>query len=440
MNFQSGVSGRMSLQFTLLIGMSFALSASPGLLAGQDEVPAKKELPIVVSGTVKDKEGRSVNGARVLARAAVIGAMGSLEWYEVAGAMTDSEGRFELRGKRPVSDRLTNLGVVARGHDGSIGFTSTPSNRDGEVAIVLEPVHPYRGRLVTADGKAIAGARIIPTGLGEGSFKTRKAGQRSCGLPKEFSKVLTSSVADSGDFEIPGVPKSGYITAEIDAGEYGIVNVKWNLDGPVTLQLNEPGALQFQLEPVPEEDQATQIRISVSNSTFRTEPDAEFFMWCSRTVSCAADGSAEIRGLQPGKYFAHKESPRTFPFVESPISGWTWQVVESAMTKQAIVRLLPAVSLRGRLVDKATGKALPQAYISVHLKTEGLGIFFRVNDAMTDDKGSFELFAPEGEIVLHGSRENDTAFHLFRPKEMAETMTVRMTDDPIEVPDVVLDR
>ncbi|MEM7050139.1 MAG: carboxypeptidase regulatory-like domain-containing protein [Acidobacteriota bacterium] len=194
------------------------------------DVPLDAELVLVVDaaavlrGFVTNDGGELVEGAEVWAR---LGEAGSLavrsdaaaaEDVRIGPVRSDREGRFELAG---VPGGLVSLGAYARGYlrlDVS-AFEVDPEAPPGELELVLERGALVRGKVSSAAGAAVAGARVfVDRGVG------RVRGEQ------------TGVVSDGdGRFELPGVPSGpvrvaakhdrlGVTTAglEVSAGEHSL--------------------------------------------------------------------------------------------------------------------------------------------------------------------------------------------------------------------------
>jgi len=142
------------------------LAEKPGYAKGQlegVEVPTEEPVEIVlepaarVSGTVKDPEGRPVEGARV-----AVDVSGGRGWGLSRSSdptRTDAEGRFTLADVPPGD---VTLQADAEGYlrDGLLHLRVEPGARVEDVEITLTPGATVLGRVVGPDGEPLPEARV----------------------------------------------------------------------------------------------------------------------------------------------------------------------------------------------------------------------------------------------------------------------------------------
>ncbi len=409
---------------------------------------AKKETaadaPVVISGKVEDGSGKAVAGARITANirrwvdaTRMLETLLETETRQIASLVTDHEGRFDVQIFPAMRRGAIGFQVVALAENGTLGFATARSDRNADVTIILQQTGTFRGKLTTPDGKPIPGARIIPDLMSDKPIANTFRRPAEAQLPKDLIKKFTATTSETGEFEIVGAPTSGNLIGDIDMGETGTVRASWDVSEPVTIRLEEPGAMRFQLYVGAEKKQIDQIRISIETDPFGTKrtPDSHFFVWSPlRTAAFEKDGIVEFRGLVPGRFHSTLQIGSGVRVVALE-PGLIRHTVKSAATVETPVPLLPAYPIRGR-VKVATGAPVANAFVTVLQDA-----LLMVNQVRTNETGEFQALAPEGEILIHASRSDNAFVQYLRKEDRArgKTITIRPTDKPIEVPDVTLD-
>jgi hypothetical protein len=186
---------RPSLFFLLLIAFSFPVSAEEA--AGS------------WIGYVKDAEGKAVSDARVIA----CGVAGEdSRYFKIeAETTTDEAGTFAFPGLGPRDARGFIRLIYA--HKDGYAWGAPPINAASglgdNVAIVLNPPGVLSGRVVDAEGRGVADARVSPLYL----MQTATGGAEQWLIPRGLP-FLTATTGDDGAFTLTDLPE-GY-TAMLD--------------------------------------------------------------------------------------------------------------------------------------------------------------------------------------------------------------------------------
>jgi hypothetical protein len=309
--------------------------------------------------------GKAAVGARIISIGAIVG---DGRWLETR---SDADGLFALNPFAP--DEKSMFGrdlsyflTIFPPEDARYTVTEllVPASSASvqEVRVELRRGVLIRGRVTEAgSGKPVAGARVQYTDRG---------GEHVAGAI-EPSRLNTAISAADGRFELPVLPKAGYLVVlgptpdyiptassdqELDHGTPGrkrfyadaIIPLESGTDGierTVSISLRRGMTLRGRVLGTDDKPAASCVVFSpsyhYSGYTLYNEPD---LIWC-------ADGLFELAGCDPNR--THK----AYVFDPEHRLGATVELTKKNATEPATVRLQPCGTAKARLVD-AEGKPL----------------------------------------------------------------------------------
>jgi protocatechuate 3,4-dioxygenase beta subunit len=297
-----------------------------------------------VEVAVVDRADRPVAGAVVrIARTGIW--RSSFDWVEVTldppprpasevEAATGPDGRATLRSVPPGSWSVT---AEAKGYGTETTAVAVDETREtGEVRILLLPSHPLRGTVTRADGEPAAGVVVIASSAtgswfsdaGRVEATTDAAGAYALeGLREGANQVAVRTSADA---------RSGVGTVRVP--EVPVFDIR--LAGEVTLR----GRVLDAATSAPLE--GARVTASLWDGS---SGDASSL---GRAVS-AADGSWEVRGLQPGNF--NGIAVRMEGYLQFPHAGAkqdrTVQRIEAGTVREEEARLRKGAAVAGKVVD-----------------------------------------------------------------------------------------
>ncbi len=267
-------------------------------------------------------------------------------------ARTDAQGRFEISGLPATGVQFAFFG------SGLTQIRDRLLEVDKEHTVVAKAAGSIRGRVVDADGKPVRSFRVLL-----GYPHESMANDVSGGFPTEFSRSGLSFTSDDGSFLIRNLQANSIQRVTILAAGHG----ESSLDRVGAVPLTERVAgreLIFKL-PLPFNVKVTVVEDSTGKpipgaevAILNTTPDVDklFFVWdddwflvCDEMRGrTKADGVARFSPLGFGEGTV---TVRAKGFARHHQS---WRDDAEELT----VRLKPAASMTGRVLDKATNAPL----------------------------------------------------------------------------------
>lgn len=379
-----------------------------------DQDPERETL----SGEVVDGSGAVVPGVRVWA---VRGTYDKVK--SVAEGVTDAHGRFALKPAKEsgkpgeplglLDARQTGCDLIAQAPDGRLGwldrytFQSQPV-RNVELRLVDRA--EVRGRLVDQSGQPIQNVRIEP--LMVSWPDPQGVNYLFANLPPALGDSLAVQTGADGSFTLKGMPEDARISVAVRAEDiaFGSSRITWTPRGPELLTVTldrRPGKITGRFKPPdqrPFEGEGTLIWGSVLNRIRFSE--GKYLIEDSRTVSADRDGRFTIEGLQPGQYYLRPQLSGNTPFAVAPGSESSVTVEPGATAVAPDVKLSPAVTVTGRVVDVETGKGVANAVITgfVSASSPSGNKMSITTPVRTDGDGRFRLRTAKGSVRLAASQ------------------------------------
>jgi protocatechuate 3,4-dioxygenase beta subunit len=315
-----------------------------------------------IAGIVRDQQGESLSDIGV--QVASVGSMSTLV------AISDDQGRFRLEHVPPGPQRVvvfddSGPGVLVQVEPGDTARVElvVPA-RDGSV----------RGRVLDSDGSPVPDAFI------------RHQLMTATGFSSTDAAVLTDA---DGGFEIDGLLaatpyrigafRRGGGEAVVEGAEAGDV---------VTLILVDMAELAGQVL-APSGSPPDRFRVTVHDPSSKFTRSDELFRTCGRF---------RIHELPPADYVVLVESPDGVARVEGI------QLEPGEFEQDLVIRLVPRVTVRGRIVDQRTHKPVPGIIVTIGL--QGTGMRFGPPSASERARtsgvdGRFEVpHAPTGKVRI----------------------------------------
>ncbi len=424
----------------------------PPATATKAPVEKSKMDTVIVRGRVLDPDDKPIKGARLYwphLRTAQPRSEDDIEYPE--RAKTDTEGRFHFALPRAdiLAGRKMSLIAAADGY-GADWMELSPDNPPAELTLRLAKDLPINGRIVSTEGKPLAGLRVGITMLATtpqgklDSFLTawkRESGIAIQQAPKRLylpmNKVLSTATTDKdgrfrlGDVGVervallqvrgPGasqgslfvIGRDGFDPAEINKAVMGRTSLEER-------QLGHPPLLYGpKLTYVAPASRRIEGRVREAGSG---KPVAGYTIYCSAGYNNSSsavsdkDGRYQLDGLPKMKQYV--------PFAEPPAnSSWLRagarvEDKEGLQPIQVDFTVARGVLVSGRVLDRATGKGVKSGIRFVPLpsnkfagkpgydsyKYEGL-----MNDVGADGRFQLAVMPGPGVLMVQAGVESETA-------------------------------
>jgi protocatechuate 3,4-dioxygenase beta subunit len=333
---------------------------------------------MTVEGTVVDPQGRPLEGAHVAVQPTDFLSMPAFSLREEP-AKTGPDGRFAISGLR--EGRRIDLQAWKEGYlQGAAVVVDVPP--PGPVRIVLEPGARIAGRVVTEDGKPIAGAGVYAS-HGEGGLG-RGRGRMGAGRTDEMGRFELGGL-EPGRLVLRAVAP-GYLAAEarveaVAGEEAPEVRIVLRRGAVVTGRVLGPDGA-----PVPGAD----VRV------LQTSREDVLFAMARESARTDAEGRYRLEGVEEGRrsIVASHES------FQRAVKDLDVQAGENRLDLQ----LGQGQAVAGRIVDPA-GRPVPGA--RVVLSTQGFGYGGEgMAEAASEEDGSFRFpSVASGTYGLSASKE-----------------------------------
>ena len=406
--------------------------------AKQDAKPAPAAAKTVtVSGHVLDPSGKPQSGAKLVL----------LGWRDETTDLgtTGSDGRFKV--EVPADRRALRL--VARAEGGGIDFIHLgQADADKEIELHMVKDNAVRGRIVDSQGKPVAGANVVATGINvyanellDAALADWKWKELNHGFPRGVKwlwhnpGVLPAATTDAeGRFTLGGVGAErvvtlrvrgkGWVESEITvvnrdgfdpkpyneattekfarmAGEPGrIAPLIWKrmLSGPDSTVIAE---VEKPIRGIVKDAASGKPRAGVQVRLTREGHELLPFMLSAKTD---ADGRYEIHGVRKMKsYLLEVDSDVTTRHVAAELLaddtvGYEPIIADFAVKKGVIVT--------GKVIDGGTKKPIP-GIVEVGVLNDNAFVkdfppFSETGYTVTPDDGTFRVVTIPGRVLLMG--------------------------------------
>jgi len=385
--------------FLLSAGCLF-FAPSGGLAAES----AGKLPPDAMAGQVLDPSGKPAAGATVW----LVGGPYDEDAKTLERGVVDAQGRFVFAQveSKYIRPRAWPPHLAASDSQGRLGWSPFPWVRQGAgkwtpqqaLRITLFAVEPYRGRLVDAAGRPIAKATICPESLASDSLDDPH--RLGAELPAELARDLTCQTAADGTFTVPRLPAVGFIRASVTASGFGSPRIAWNLAEPVSLRLERAGSVRGTVAVSAGAVVLTTLKLSLYTASEGAKTGGAAFRVSHQTTTFPAkDGKFAFEGVPPGNCTIQAELYRSnLPYYAPKPTRVEVKPAETAMIE---VQLLPAIAVRGRVVDAANGHGIQGVEVSVEHYADKRGHPSSWRDTTTDANGRFVGYSEPGRITAY---------------------------------------
>ena len=383
----------------LLIG--FLLPGRPSLLAAGS---AGQLPPEAMAGQVVDPAGKPVAGATVW----LIGGPYDEDAKTLDKTVANAQGRFVFPQAKSkwIQRQARRPHLVARDAQGRLGgepepwaWVSLQYTPRHDVRIKLAEAQDYHGRFVDSAGKPIAKATIRPHSVAPDPLDDRA--HREVALSPELAADLGTETGADGAFTLRRVPVDGSVVSRVTAPGFGSPRVAWNLKAPVTLRLDRVGSIRGALVAPSGATGLDTLKLSLWVGTDPEKAkDAGFRVFDSANRGPGKDGRFQFDDVSPGS------GRISVSLYESNLPYYTKEsipiVVKPGEITPLEVELLPAVAVRGQVVDAVSGKGIAGVAISVNRVTDqGYSTSWR--RTTTDAEGRFLGYAEPGKIMVYAA-------------------------------------
>jgi protocatechuate 3,4-dioxygenase beta subunit len=392
----------MILDFLLFISSCPAYQLQPNSLTRQ--------------GVVVTPEGQPVARAEVWVVASNLP-------QALATAKTDKEGRFTVTYR--YLDRMEGLPqIVVRDGQGRLGWSPyLYSEADAEIPLRIElrSVTQTTGRIL-ADNKPLAGVKISVRQL---YGKTESPSREMLPLPAFLSEQFTTTTDAQGRFTLTGVVAGGNLLADLAVPTYSRFQVYWSVSKPLEISLRAAARLEGTFTgPVdPKRLAGTTVQFRSHHSNNSSQDRWTIMQDVTATVQ--RDGRFVVEKLLPldGKVSLAAQENVPALAEEAAVK------LAPGQNTSVILKLQPAATLKGRVVDQASGAGVAQVRLRIHqvLEREGVSRLIGQRHVTTQADGTFTAFVPTGKVRIFLDRLPEDYVPL-----------IRTLDDPEIWPEVSL--
>lgn len=359
------------------------------LLARQND---SDSLEISVLGRVTDQDGQAISNAHVILiahRATFYNDSIFPNGLILSEETTNADGQYQMSIRRSDPRLIGNsCSLYAR----SPGFTHKLESFqpcrllvDYPMDFRLNPVTPFQMQILSETGEQLAGVRVAPAFIGETQIPFNVADQFSEVSDRDGLVTIHSTLLSS--------LKSVYATRPntIDQCNQCIEVQHSRTLATATLMpiRRAPGKLVFEKSDPSQTFPVEPIRIGfVAKSTPSQSRKSNAFSWCDAQVD--AGGKFEIAYWTGGQLDFQGSLPLDFPYVLDRAQTSDTILAES---NEISLKLLPAMLLRGKLVDADSGQGLEGVFVDYYDRFSRL--------AVSQADGSFQLWCESNKVGLY---------------------------------------
>lgn len=359
--------------FALALGFSLPLPAQIWAAPAQVAPETTK-----LGALVRDAQGKPIVGADVV----LVKRDGESEKTE--SLKTDAQGRFSFDQSASKAQLSIEIFVGAPGYALQRAlFTSLDKNE-----ITLKPGVTATGKVVDADGKPVADARVALTMLVLSAEDEPNSSLRYVQLEALKDSALEGALAAKTDAD--GV----WRLADLPVGSQGV----FQLDDPRFARADKSGVAGEKLpdfKAVP----GASLKGRVVNAEGKPVADArinanvgENGLSSYASTATAPDGTYSLEGLPEGNATIKVSSPNS-ALAPTSIKGVAVTAGQTATAPE--IRLNAGVLLTGEVLDKATKKPVEGARVMA------MGDFGNAPSAATGKDGIYQVRVPTGQIRFY---------------------------------------
>ncbi|HEV7222593.1 MAG TPA: hypothetical protein VGN42_07820, partial [Pirellulales bacterium] len=354
-----------------------------------------------IAGTVRDAVDRPVADATVWLVRHPDGYARPARAERIAETHSGAGGEFAFTelSEKALGDRVPYF--IARDSKGRLGW-SIGYARPGPNPIRLHEVRDVRGRLADAEGRPIAGAKVTPQ-----MFTLLAVGQRSSSdftlLFPELAASFEARTAADGGFVLPRTPAGARVACDVSAPGFGQPQASFDSKQPLTIQLERAGAIAGALAPPPGLDESKRgykLRLTLLDKEPPPAGAEPFLLNYREELTTDDQGAFRSGELPPGRYAIAPVEGQSRPFFAHSVSPV--EVKPGEKVAAVSVPLAPTVRLRGRVIDRESGKGVENVTLFVN-QSPPKGESRAVTDHQqltTDAQGEFEVRLPSNETRI----------------------------------------
>jgi hypothetical protein len=365
-----------------LLVSALLLAATP-ILADSPAGPG-----LTFSGTVRH-HGRPVAGATV--------------WLMQAFALderpgptpqttTDAQGRFALT--YPPGEHGRQRCVVARDAQGCLGwlefYWDAELHLEPALRVELSDVGDARGRLTDAAGAPLP--RVPVQALSLNLARASDESGRAFNLPPALANEYATVAGDDGSFVLRGVLVGGSVGAKVTVpGHGGNINVVWDQDRPCELRLERAGTVRVRFDGATDLKQLAGFKLHLYRQPGSNDPVR---LYASQEATAGADRELVIADVCPGRYQLVPRLTPGVPYIPEQPPEFD---VQSGTVTDVLVPLSRAAHVRGRVIDRKTGRGIAGVNVGVTAPT-GRGYHAVHSWTTTDAEGRYGSYGRPGEV------------------------------------------
>ncbi|WP_165227869.1 MSCRAMM family protein [Aquisphaera insulae] len=335
-----------------------------------------------VRGSVLGPDGRPAAGAVVQ----ITGWTADNRELNAQGT-TDPAGRFRIP---VISDRFglyDNAGPILWVHQpGSrLWVRRLPAERpfEGELPpIRLGPSARAEVVVKGPDGRPVARARVRPGNLARGIGT----------IPDSLAKRLDRATDDQGRASLEGVASPDLMSVEVEANGLGVQAIYAPATaGPRAITLHRTASISGRIV-APAGTTAPLRGWKVSASIWEMRGPEGNRGWNSWADVISDDqGRFRIPAIAEGMLYLNAEPPAGSAFRARHVPNRT---IEPGREASAEIAIVPAVRVRGSIVEKGTGAPIVGLRIRIDPENDG------TNPAVTDAQGRYSVLIVPGKVTL----------------------------------------
>jgi hypothetical protein len=393
--------------------------------------------PDALAGQVVDPSGKPAAGAKVW----LVGGEYDKDAKTLSQTVADAQGRFVIReAQRHIQPKARTPSLVVGDSQGRMGWNQYPWNwvRQGKwtpqqsLRIKLVAVREYRGRLVDSAGQPIAKAVICPQFV----IPDIPDAEHYTGieLPRELANELACETGADGAFVLRRVPAVHMIEARVTASGFGSPQVRWQLKEPLTVRLDRAGGIRGTVSAPARAAALDTLKLSLYRDSDREKAKAPAFRISYHAAAFPGeDGKFRFDNVPPGGYTIRPNiEESSLPYYAKELAPFDLKPGAAAAVE---IKLLPAVAVRGQVVDAANGRGIQGISISAaHLSDKGQPTSWR--QATSDTDGRFVVHCEPGKVAVKAEGGNDD--YLF-PILRSDSLKIDATAD-VACPTIKLQR
>jgi protocatechuate 3,4-dioxygenase beta subunit len=412
----------------------FTALALAGWHHGSLSLSAQAPETPVLAGTVVTPDNRPARGTTIW----LIGGTYDAPPNIVARRTTDEQGRFAFQEVNQPNDRTPMLRLpmlMARDAQGRIGWSQLFYRRhlpNLEVKLKLQNVNTCRGRVTDAAGKPIASAGIVPLYWNNASFRAPE--RDSIEVPQELVTEYRTKTNDDGGFVLKSVPTHGGVMVRLHATGFGSPGITFDSGQPVSIRLERAGSVAGALTGAKDLNAAAGVKLAIIlRSAHMPGNETALLLHYFTDLTSQKDGTFCFAELPPGRYSISPSLAETLPYYTEPTADF--EVKPGSAITGLSIPLLPAVAVRGRVIDKDSGAGIKDVWITLyHPADQGRLIYARRSKTGAD--GRYTVYVKPGKIMAQAQQ----GLHGFVPALGGEGYPQVDASKNVDYPDIKLVR